>query len=262
MAIDADWVADQARCAARGHAGRRVQDRRARQRREHRGDRRDHLRLSGRAADPRSGARVGTRRRARQRRDDARDARAAVAADDDPHAEQHGGAAARRHRGRRRAVAARVRGAADRGRVRIRARHRHARGDAAGRQHAVREERHRAHRHVAAVAGQLSRLGLHARLGDRGDARQRPRRCPRRCARRRTTRGTRSRRRIAPAWASIFPTGCSGRARMATRAETDTPRRSRRMRRNPRGAPMPAARTERVRRASRRASRGSRASTR
>ena len=43
---------------ARGHAGRRVQDRRARQRREHRRGRRDPLRLSGRAADPRPGARV------------------------------------------------------------------------------------------------------------------------------------------------------------------------------------------------------------
>ena len=39
------------------------------------------------------------------RRDDARAARAAAAADDDPHAQQHGGAAARRHRRRRRAVA-------------------------------------------------------------------------------------------------------------------------------------------------------------
>ena len=39
---------------ARGHAGRRFQDRRVGQRRDHRRDRRDRLRLSGCAVDPRS----------------------------------------------------------------------------------------------------------------------------------------------------------------------------------------------------------------
>ena len=52
--------------------------------------------------------------------------------------------------------------------------HRHAREHAAGRQHALRAGRRRAQRQLAAPARQLSRLGLHARLGDRGDHRQRP----------------------------------------------------------------------------------------
>src|SRR6185295_7239707 len=68
--------------------------------------------------------------------------------------------------------------------------------------------------------------------------------CRRRCARRRTTRGTRSRRLIAPAWASICPTGCSGRAMRAMRATSTPPRRSPPMRRNRRDAPMSAVRTE------------------
>ena len=100
---------------ARGHAGRRVQDRRARQRREHRGDRRGRLRLSRRSAGARSGARLRPRRRARQRRHDARDARAAGAADHDPHAEQPGGAPPRRATTTTRTpIARRVRAAPDR----------------------------------------------------------------------------------------------------------------------------------------------------
>ena len=86
---------------------------------------------------------------------------------------------------------ARMRRAPGRRGLRVRAGHRHARSDAAGRQHAVREERRRARRHLAAAAGQLPRLRA---------ARSPPRsrrcsptasRCPRRCARRRTTRGIR-----------------------------------------------------------------------
>ncbi len=111
----------------------------------------------------------------------------------------------------------RVRRQADRDGCRIRARHRHARAHAAGRQHALRERRRRAHRLVGAPLRQLPRFGLHARVRDRRDARQRARSCRRPCARRRTTRGTHSRRRTAPAWASFCRTGCSGRARSPAR---------------------------------------------
>ena len=142
----------------------------------------------------------------------ARAARAAAAADDDPHAEQHRSAASGRRRRRRRAVARGVRAAPDRDGLRVRAHHRHARADAAGRQHALRQERRGAQRQLGAAAGELSRLGLHARLRDRGDARQRAR--PARG-------GARSAgihlahaapRRTGRAWASTSPIVCSGRA--------------------------------------------------
>ena len=140
---------------ARGHAGRRVQDRRARQRREHRRDRRDRVRLSRRSADPRSGARIRPRRRARDRRHDRGAARAAAAADDDPHAEQPRGAPARAadddEELARHARAALV--AAGCEYVLVTGTHE---ADAAGRQHAVREERRGARRHLAAPAGRAS----------------------------------------------------------------------------------------------------------
>ena len=77
------------------------------------------------------------------------------------------------------------------------------------RQHALRRERPGARGPLAAPAGQLSRLGLHARLRDRRRARQRAARCPRRCATRRTTPGTRSPPAFAPARASSSRTASS-----------------------------------------------------
>ena len=87
------------------------------------------------------------------------------------------------------------------------------------------------------LPGTLSRFRLHARVGDRRDARERPR--PARSG----ARGAgihvadAARRPTARAWDSSCPTGSSGRARNPTRPAT---------RRKPRAWPMSAAATERA----------------
>ena len=219
---------------ARGHAGGCLQDRRAGQPREHRRHRGDPLRLSRRAAGARPGARLRPRRRVRDGRNDRRDPRAPAAAHDDPHAEQPRGAAARRRRGRRHA-ACHVRRAPDRDGRGVRAHHGHARADDGRRQHALREGRRRAHRHVGAAAGQLPRLRLHARVRDRRDARQRARHA-RGGARGAGLHVARAQERpIVRAWASFFRIGCSGRGRTTRRPGT-TP--------TPSVSPMPRAGTD------------------
>ena len=82
----------------------------------------------------------GQGRRARLRGNGRRDTRAARAADHDHHAEQPGSAPARRRRRQRgrRSRSRRVRAAPHRERLRVCARHRHAREHAAGREHALR----------------------------------------------------------------------------------------------------------------------------
>ena len=111
---------------------------------------------------------------------------------------------------------------------RVRADHRHARIDVAGGQHALRQ----GGRACAATPGRGCPAATTA------PAARSPRRSPRcsptastwpkRCAKRRTTRGMRSTRRFARAWASTFPIACSGRARTTTRrrAEGDAEARS------------------------------------
>ena len=82
-------------------------------------------------------------------------------------------------------------------------------------------------RHVAAPAGQLPRLRLHARLGDRRDARQRTRAARGRARSAGLHVACAARRRTGPAWASICPIACSGRARTPDRARRRCGRRGR-----------------------------------
>ena len=74
---------------------------------------------------------------------------------------------------RRRSGSRRMRAPAHRERLRIRAGHRHAREHAAGGQHALWPGRRDPQRQLAAPAGFVSWLRLHARLGDRRHDRQR-----------------------------------------------------------------------------------------
>ena len=68
-------------------------------------------------------------------------------------------------------------------------------------------------RQLAAPARELPRLRLHARRRRSPRCSPTASSCRKRCAKRRTTRGRRSRKPIGPAWASSCPIACSGRAR-------------------------------------------------